>query len=1012
MPNQLAKMVQLRARPARKPPPLDARALERALRSRIEGEVRFDEGSRALYATDGSNYRQVPIGVVVPKTVRDMVEAVACAREAGAPIVARGGGTSLAGQCCNVAVVLDCSKYLNRILWLDPLERRAKVQPGVVLDRLRDRAERHHLTFAPDPSTHNHCTLGGMIGNNSCGVHSVMGGMTQDNVEELEVLLYDGTRLTLGPVTQAELDSLCGEASRRGEIYRRLRALRDLYEAQIRSRFPQIPRRVSGYDLPQLLPEKGFNLARALVGTEGTCALVLSATLRLVPSPKARSLLVLGYEDVYASADHIPEVMESGCIGCEGIDAKLVDFMKEKGIHPRDAQLLPGGAGWLLVEFGGEDKRESDAAAKKLMEKLSRKRDAPQMKLFDDEREEKRLWKVRESGLGATARRMDGKENWEGWEDSSVPIARLGDYLRALRKLFDEYGYDGALYGHFGQGCVHTRIDFDLRTAAGIAHYRRFIEEAAHLVVSFGGSLSGEHGDGQSKAEFLPIMYGEDLVHAFAEFKSIWDPDWKLNPGKVVRPYRIDENLRIGTDYRPPEPKTHFKYREDDGSFAKATARCVGIGECRKTDAGTMCPSYMVTLEEKDSTRGRAHLLFEMLEGNPLKGGWRNPAVKDALDLCLECKGCKGECPVNVDMATWKAEFLSHYYAGRLRPRAAYAMGLIHWWARIASRMPGAVNALTHAPILSRLFKLAGGVARQRSIPSFAPSTFRAWFEGRPRVNAGRERVLLWADTFNNFFHPEALQAATEVLEDAGFEVAIQAEKLCCGRPLYDYGMLDLAERKLRQILSDLRADIARGTPVVGLEPSCVSVLRDELLGLFPHDPDAQRLARQTHTLTGFLMAQGWKPPPLSRKALVHGHCHHKAVLGWEKEEKLVRELLPGCEIVDSGCCGMAGSFGYEADKYDVSMKVGERRLLPEVREAAEEALIVADGFSCQGQIETQGRKALHIAQVLQMAIRQRRPQPRESRLATRRLGTRRTLRRAALLAAGAVALVIAKNRI
>ncbi len=1000
----LQEMVQLRARPTEKAREVDVKALERALRARTGAEVRFDPGSRALYATDGSNYRQVPIGVVVPRTVEDLIETVACAREFDAPIVARGGGTSLAGQCCNVAIVIDCSKYLNRILWLDPANRRARVQPGLVLDRLRERAEQHHLTFAPDPSTHNHCTLGGMIGNNSCGVHSVMGGMTQDNVEELDVLLYDGTRLTLGPVTGQELEALCAERSRRGQIYRKLRDLRDRYEQQIRTRFPQIPRRVSGYDLPQLLPEKSFNLARVLVGTEGTCALVLSATVRLVHSPPARSLLVLGYDDVYASADHIPEVMESGCIGCEGIDKKLVDFMKEKGIHPQDTTLLPDGAGWLLVEFGGDTKKESDAKANALMEKLKRKRDAPAMKLFDDKWEEKKLWKVRESGLGATARRTDGKENWEGWEDSSVPVDKLGRYLRDVRKLFDKYGYDGALYGHFGQGCVHTRIDFDLRTAGGIAHYRKFIDEAAHLVVSYGGSLSGEHGDGQSKAEFLPVMYGEDLVHAFAEFKRIWDPDWKLNPGKVVRPYRIDQNLRIGTDYRPPEPRTHFKYMSDNGSFAKATARCVGIGECRKTDTGTMCPSYMVTMEEKDSTRGRAHLLFEMLEGNPLRDGWRDEAVKDALDLCLECKGCKGECPVNVDMATYKAEFLSHYYAGRLRPRTAYAMGLIHWWARIASRMPRAVNFLTHAPILSQIFKVAGGVAQERRIPSFAPQTFRAWFDARPPANVGRERVLLWADTFNNFFHPEVLQAAAEVLEAAGFHVAVQAEKLCCGRPLYDYGMRDLAERKLRQILFDLREEITRGTAVVGLEPSCVSVLKDELIQLFPHDADAQRLGKQTYTLSGFLLERKWKPPVLARKALVHGHCHHKAVLGWEKEQQMIRQALPEHEIVDSGCCGMAGSFGYEADKYDVSMQIGERRLLPKVREAGDGTLIVADGFSCHGQIETQGRTPLHIAQVLQMALREERGESRESRLATRRLRRRRLVRGAAI--AGAVALV------
>ena len=1002
----LQTLVRLRPRSLESRAEVDVRALERKLRQRTSGEVRFDAGSRALYATDASNYRQVPIGVVLPRTARDVIEAVACARDAGAPIVARGGGTSLAGQCCNVALVIDTSKYLDRILWLDPSRRRARVQPGVILDRLRERAEAHHLTFAPDPATHNHCTLGGMIGNNSCGVHSVMGGVTSDNVVELDVLLYDGTRLTVGPTTPDELEQICAGDGRRGEIYRQLRALRDRHAASIRSRFPMIPRRVSGYDLPQLLPERGFNVARALVGTEGTCALVLAATVRLVHSPPCRSLLVLGYEDVYHAADHIPEVMEAEPIGCEGIDELLVQQMKWKGIHPDDVKLLPEGRGWLMVEFGGETREEADAKARKLMDRL---RGGPSMKLFDTKSEEKHLWRVREAGLGATARKENGKENWEGWEDSSVPPARLGEYLRRLRKLFDDYGYDGALYGHFGQGCVHTRIDFDLRTADGIAKYRRFISDAVDLVVAHGGSISGEHGDGQSKAEFLPRMYGPELVDAFEEFKRIWDPDWKLNPGKVVRPNRIDDDLRIGAHYRPPTPRTHFHYQEDDYSFAKASARCVGIGECRKTDAGTMCPSYMVTMEEMHSTRGRAHLLFEMLQGNPLRGGWRDPAVKEALDLCLACKGCKGECPVNVDIATYKAEFLAHYYAGRLRPRSAYAMGLIHWWSRIASRVPSVANAISRTPV----FKWAGGVALSREVPKFAPQTFRSWFEARPRVGGAGERVLLWADTFNNFFHPEVAQAAVEVLEDAGFQVLIQAERLCCGRPLYDYGMLDLAKRKLRQILDDLHDEIERGTPVVGLEPSCVSVLRDELLGLFPHDTDAQRLAQQTHTLAGFLRARAphWRPPPLRQRALVHGHCHHKAVLRWEKEQELIRAVLPDCEVVDSGCCGMAGSFGYEADKYEVSMRIGERRLLPRVREVDDETLIVSDGFSCHGQISTTGKRPLHIAQALQMAVRQRKREPRASRIATRRVRRRRVLLRLALFGAAAFAVAAVRMR-
>ena len=965
-------------RPPRLRREVDARALEGELRRRIRGEVRFDDGSRALYATDGSNYRQVPIGVVVPRTAQDVVEAVAAAREVGAPITMRGGGTSLAGQCCNVAVVIDCSKYLDRIVELDVARRRARVQPGLVLDGLRSEAEKRGLTFAPDPSTHSHCTLGGMIGNNSCGVHSVMGGSTSDNVEELEVVLYDGTRLTVGATPEADLERIVAGGGRRGEIYRRLRDLRDRYAGQIRARFPDIPRRVSGYDLTQLLPEKGFHLARALVGTEGTCATILEATVRLLPSPRCRSLLVLGYPDVYRAADHIPEVMEAGPIGCEGLDEVLVADMKRMKIHPRDTRLLPDGKGWLLVEFGGDTKEEADAKARALMARVA---GGASNKLFDDAWEEEKLWKVREAGLGATARLADGTETWEGWEDAAVPPRALGSYLRKFRELLDSYGYQCALYGHFGQGCVHTRIEFDLTTREGIAKYRRFVTDAARLVVSHGGSLSGEHGDGQSKAELLPMMYGEELVRAFEEFKSIWDPDWKMNPGKVVRPHRIDEDLRVGAGYRPPEPRTHFAFPEDDFSLAKATRRCVGIGECRKHEVGTMCPSYRVTKEEMHSTRGRAHLLFEMLQGDPLRGGWRAEPVKEALDLCLACKACKGECPVNVDVATYKAEFLSHYYAGRLRPRHAYAMGLIHWWARIASRVPGVANFAMHAPGLARALKWIGGIAPERKVPRFATRTFRAWFESRRSLDAGSPRVLLWADTFNNFFHPEVAQAAVEVLEDAGFQVAIQPERLCCGRPLYDYGMLDLAKRKLRQILDDLRPEIARGTPVVGLEPSCVATFRDEMCSLFPHDEDAKRLREQTYLLSEFLVerAKGWTAPRLERKALVHGHCHHKSVLGFDAEQELLRRMGLDAEVLDSGCCGMAGSFGFEREKFDISMTIGEQKLLPRARACPPEALLIADGFSCREQVEQgTGKVPLHVAQVLQLALR-RWPEPHAS---------------------------------
>ncbi len=955
-----------------------AKALAAELRTQIRGEARFDDGSRAMYATDASNYRQVPIGVVLPKDVDDVIKTIAACRRFGAPILMRGGGTSLAGQCCNVAVVLDMSKYMNRIIELDPEKKLARVQPGLILDDLRHAAEQHHLTFGPDPATHDRCTLGGMIGNNSCGVHSVMAGKTVDNIEELEILTYDGVRMRVGKTGDDELERIIQEGGRRGEIYARLKSLRDRYASLIRERYPQIPRRVSGYNLDQLLSENGFHVARALVGSECTCVTVLEATTRLVYSPPARTLLVLGYPDVYTAADHLMEVLAYQPIALEGMDDRLINDVRRKGLHPEGLALLPEGGGWLLAEFGGETREEADARARKLMEELGRRQGAinraPSLRLLDSLREGRMIWQIRESGLGATAFVPGKPITWEGWEDSAVPPEKVGDYLRDFRKLYDKYGYEGDFYGHFGQGCIHTRANFDLETAEGIKAFRSFMEEAADLVVSYGGSLSGEHGDGQARAELLPKMFGNELVEAFREFKAIWDPDWKMNPGKVVDAYRIDENLRLGTSYRPRQVQTHFKFPDDQGSFARATLRCVGVGKCRRMEGGTMCPSFMVTREEEHSTRGRTHLLFEMLQGNPIKNGWRDEHVKEALDLCLACKGCKGDCPVHVDVATYKAEFLSHYYQGRLRPITAYSMGLIYWWARFGSLMPGVANFFTQTPLLRNVAKAIAGIAPERRIPVFAPQTFKQWFRQREPRNEGSPRVILWADTFNNHFHPEAAQAAVEVLEAVGYQVEVPERSLCCGRPLYDFGMLDTAKRLLRQILDTLRPQIAAGIPLVGLEPSCVAVFRDELRNLFPGDADARRLSQQSFLLSEFLekQVQNYQFPPLQRKAIVQGHCHHKAIMKMRDEQAVLAKLGLDVEVLDSGCCGMAGSFGFEKDHYDVSIKVGERVLLPAVRDAAEDTLIIADGFSCREQIaQTTDRRALHLAQVIQMAMHQ-----------------------------------------
>ncbi|HEV8254136.1 MAG TPA: FAD-binding and (Fe-S)-binding domain-containing protein [Vicinamibacteria bacterium] len=949
--------------------PADTAALEADLRARISGEVRFDDGSRALYSTDASNYRQVPIGVVLPRTVEEVIEAVAVCRRHDAPVLARGGGTSLAGQCCNVAVVIDTSKYLNRVLEVDAERRRGRVEPGTILDDLRHAAERHHLTFGPDPATHNHCTLGGMIGNNSCGVHSVMAGRTDENVLELEVLTYDGVRLRVGPTPEDELARIVAEGGRRGEIYSRLRALRDRYAPLIRERYPDIPRRVSGYNFPALLSENGFNVAQALVGSEGTCAIVLEATTRLVDSPRERTLVVLAYPDVFLAADDVPFLLESKPIALEGMDDLLVEDMKRRGLHPERLRMLPAGRGWLLVEFGGATRQESDERGRSLMDRLQRRGNGPNMRLYSRE-DAMIVWKVRESALGATANVPGRPLTWEGWEDAAVAPERLGRYLRDLRRLLEGYGYYSDLYGHFGQGCVHTRISFDLQTASGIRTFRSFVYEGAALVARHGGSISGEHGDGQARGELLPIMFGEELVQAFRDFKSIWDPAGRMNPGKLIDAYRVDDHLRLGTSWDPPHRPTHFGFPQDHGSLARATLRCVGVGECRRMDGGVMCPSFMVTREEKHSTRGRARVLFEMLNDQVVQGGWRDEHVKEALDLCLACKGCKSDCPVGVDMATYKAEFLAHYYEGRVRPAAAYSMGLIHWWARLAALAPAAANAAIATPPLAAALKFLGGIAPERRLPRFAARTFKRDFRARERPYNGR-RVLLWADTFTNHFHPAIATAAVEALEAAGCQVVVLDQTLCCGRPLYDWGMLDLAKRLLNQALAALRPEIAAGTPIVVLEPSCAAVFRDEAPNLLAQDEDARRLPRQTYTLGEFLSRQARDRPigRLEQPVVFHGHCHQKAVIGTEGEKDVLRRLGGKLDVLEAGCCGMAGSFGFEKDKYEISMRIGERVLLPAVRRAAADAVIVADGFSCREQIaQGTGRQALHLAEVLRLA--------------------------------------------
>jgi Fe-S oxidoreductase len=679
--------------------------------------------------------------------------------------------------------------------------------------------------------------------------------------------------------------------------------------------------------------------------------------------------VALGFADPFVAADHVPAVLEYKPIGLEGFDGMVLDYMLRKKLAVEDVLLLPEGRGFLLCEFGADSAEAADRIAAAFTQAALGFGKTCTVRGYSDA-EARRVWHVRESALGATVFVPGEKHGWEGWEDSAVPPEQLGSYLRELYTLLERYEYKTPMYGHFGQGCVHLRISFDLETTEGIAKYREFIDQAADIVLAHGGSLSGEHGDGQARGALLPKMYGPELMKAFQEFKALWDPDNGMNPGKMIDPvavYDPVENLRLGAGYKAKKVDTYFHYPLDPGGFGETTLRCVGVGACRKQDHGTMCPSYMATREEKHSTRGRAHLLWEMLQGKVITDGWRNEEVKEALDLCLSCKACKTECPVNVDMATWKAEFLGHHYEGRTHPLQHYLFGFMDRWAKLAAIAPGLANLPMRTPGVRSLVKSIAGVAPQRTLPEFAGRSFQSQYRGR--VGGEGAPVLLWPDTWNNYFHPQVLGAAHDVLGSAGFQVQVPAQHICCGRPLYDFGFLDQARGYLKDVMERLGPQIDAGMPFVVLEPSCASVFRDELLNFFPTDERAKRLAKQTFLLSEFLTrhAPSYRPPQLQgRQMVLHGHCHQKALMGMQDEISLLRATSAEVNVLDSGCCGMAGPFGFEKDKFAVSQALGERVLLPVVRAAPAETILITDGFSCREQIrQNSPRHALHLAEVL-----------------------------------------------
>ncbi|MFC4603999.1 FAD-binding and (Fe-S)-binding domain-containing protein [Rhodococcus kronopolitis] len=925
-----------------------------ALRTRIAGEVDDDTRRRAEYSSDASNYRVVPTAVVFPRSAEDIAATLDFAREHGLPVTARGAGTSVAGNAVGSGLVLDYSRHLGRILELDPDARTAVVQPGVVLTALQRGAAPHGLRFGPDPSTQDRCTLGGMIGNNACGPRAVAWGRTSDNVRSLRILDGTGTPRTLAE----NLSAVPG-----------LDRLVTANLAVLRTELGRFERQVSGFSLEHLLPERGHHLARAFVGTEGTCGLLLDATVTLVRVPAATALAVLGYPDMPSAADDVPALLATRPLAVEGIDARLVDVVRR---HHGTVPDLPRGAGWLFVEMAGDTPAEAlDRAAA-----LCRASGAVDTRVLPTGAESAALWRIRADGVGLSGRTRDGHPAWPGWEDAAVPQDRLGRYLRDFEDLTREHGVDGLLYGHFGDGCVHVRLDLPIADAP--ARFRAFLVDAATLVASHGGSMSGEHGDGRARSELLPLMYSPAALSAFAEFKGLFDPDGVLNPGVVVRPDAVDAQLRLA-GVRSTPGVGGLALDADGGDLAVAAHRCVGIGKCRADGSATggfMCPSYLATRDEKDSTRGRARVLQEVLNGTLVTGGFDAPELAESLELCLSCKACASDCPAGVDMAAYKSESLYRKYRGRRRPVAHYTLGRLPQWLRLAVAAPALVNAAAGIAPLRRAGLRLAGIDPRRAAPTLAPRSFRRWWRRRDDASAGRPEVLLWVDTFANAFSPAVARAAVLLLEDAGYRVLITERSACCGLTWISTGQLDGARTQLAATLDQLEPHLRAGRPIVGLEPSCTAVLRSDLLELLPDDPRARLTSTSTHTLAEFLTAavgsdgSPWSPPRLDgTRVLVQPHCHQHAVLGFEADRLLLERS--GATVTElAGCCGLAGNFGMESGHYDVSVAVAEHALLPALRAAGPDDVLLADGFSCRTQAEDlAGRTGIHLAQLFAGAL-------------------------------------------
>lgn len=956
----------------------DAQQLVRALgRAGVEG-ADASTRRRTEYASDASIYRVPPLAVAFPRSADEITAAVVVCRDRDVPVTVRGAGTSVAGNAIGPGLVLDLSRHLRAIGDIDVERRSVRVEPGAILDRLQHAAAPHRLRFGPDPSTHDRCTLGGMIGNNACGSRALGFGRTVDHVHSLDLVTGQGERVRVG----REPD----EAGRL--LTARAAAVIAGQEELVRARLGTFPRQVSGYGLHHLLPENGEDLARALVGSEGTAAIVVGATLGLVDVPPVTLLVVLGYSNMAAAADAVPGLLAHRLIALEGLDARIVDAVRRTA--NRVVPDFPAGAGWLFAEVPGANVAEARAAAAAVV------RDAAAMgaRVVEDASEIRALFRIREDGAGIVSRGL-GAQTHAGWEDAAVPPTELGNYLRSFEQLLSSAGLQGVPYGHFGDGCIHVRITFPFEQPDGPARFRSFVTAAADLVVAHGGSLSGEHGDGRARSELLSRMYPPELIRTFEAFKAVFDPNDIMNPGILVRPRPVDVDIRA-TGTVVMLPMEGFPALEGTG-FAQEVGHCVGVGRCRSEEhsAGrVMCPSFAATRDEKDSTRARAKVLHELLAGDLIAADWSAPEVEDALDLCLSCKGCKSDCPTGIDMATYKSEVLYQRYRRRLRPRSHYTLGQLPKWLRLARRSRRLAAAYGRARWARPLVARIAGMDPRRGLPVIATDSLRAWFSARaarPTGDVGggrvRSKVVLFIDTFTDTFRPEVGRAAIRVLEDAGFQVALSPPDLCCAVTWLTTGQLDGARRILRSTIDGLDAALGSDALLVGLEPSCTAVLKDDARALLgEQDAAALRVASRTRTLAEVLASRrpDWTPPRLQGvKAVVQPHCHQHAVLGFQADEN----LLAACGVettVVGGCCGLAGNFGVEKGHYEVSVAVAETQLLPAVRTAmsgffADDVIVLTDGFSCHLQLEDlMAVRGQHLAELLDQGIALRTTSPAE----------------------------------